>query len=348
MPDQPKTIDVGSGAGELIAAGVQLMQIRTEKQIAISAQRPRKEADVAKALYSEAETAGEDFFYRWVPKKHLSSCNRRGKCECPEDKPIQGPGVGLVRSAVRLWGNCSVEVQPESEGPDHWMVRAWFVDFQTNFTRSEVKRVSKMIPKGGGGYRVAGGKELDLVYQQGASKVERDAVHRGLPKWLIDRAFEIALTSAFADTKPFREKAARIVARYSQLGVTLSMIETHLGHKFEEAEMLGLGKNPKEVCAYLTGVGTAIVNEEATVEEIFGQQGPSASATGAANPSIKVEDLTANGRVEERPEPKPANGLFPEKEVKVPEPAAEPTITPTAKPAGSTNGTRARNARRAW
>ena len=196
-------LDQSRTAGDLIAAGNQLLQIRTQHQLTVAIQRPRDEKAFATKLAVEAAEAGEDFFYSIPYTDHKPGCQNRRGCDCPS-KPVEGPGVGLARSAARLWGNCSVDTTLEKDGEDAWLVGAWFVDFESNYTKHEVKRVSKMKPTRGGGMVRASDHELDSVYQRGASKVERDCFLRALPKHDIEKAYETAKYAALTENERAR------------------------------------------------------------------------------------------------------------------------------------------------
>lgn len=292
----------GRTAGDLISAGSQILQIRTKNQLMVALQRPRDLKTFETKLLTMAAQAGEDFFYHMEFKKHVQGCPRR-RCKCPVETIIEGPGVGLTRAAAQLWGNCSVDTRIEQEMPDAFLVRSDFIDFETNYSRSETKRVSKMVARSGG-YVKARDKDLDLVYQQGASKVERDCVKRALPSHIIERAFELAKMAALQEKAPIQQQIARIVRRFSELNVTLAMIEQHLGCPFTEKGLENADKNPAEACASLRGLITAIKGGDTTVEETFGAQdaGQQAPAASQRPGAITPEDVAP------RQQPQPAKG----------------------------------------
>lgn len=281
----------GKTAADLISAGSQLLQIRTKNQLMVAIQRPRDLKVFETKLLAMAAQAGEDFFYHMEFKKHVQNCPRRG-CKCPVETTIEGPGVGLARAAAQMWGNCSVDTRIEQETADAFLVRSDFVDFETNYTRSETKRVSKMIARAGGYYK-AKDKDLDLVYQQGASKVERDCIVRSLPKHILERAFEMAKAAALQEKAPIPQQIARIIRRFGEINISISMIERFLGCAFTAEGMQKAEKDPQEVCASLRGLITAIKGGDTTIEEAFGQGGEQIEATASRRSgAIQVEDVT--------------------------------------------------------
>jgi len=286
MTDSP--MGGGRTAGDLISAGSQILQIRTKNQLMVALQRPRDVKSFETKLLAMAAEAGEDFFYLIRYK---------------DGTIIEGPGVGLARAAVSLWGNCAVDTRIEQETHEAFLVRSDFVDFETNYSRSETKRVAKMVARKGG-YVRATDKALDLVYQQGASKVERDCILRSLPKHVIERAFELAKVAALQEKAPIQQQIARILRRFGELHVTLAMIEKQIGCPFTEEGIKKAEKNAAEVCASFRGLITAIKGGDTTVEETFGAQdaGQQAPAASQRPGAITPEDVAP------RQQPQPAKG----------------------------------------
>lgn len=251
-----------------LAQGMQLLQIRTQNQMLLAVQRPRDMRRFEAELLRQAAEAGDDFYYSIPYKTHAKDCRTPWSCTCPA-KPVEGPGVGLAREAARLFGNCSVYTELEEETSDHWLVRSTFVDFETNFSRSESKRVGRLV-KRGGQWRAPTERESDVIYQIGASKVERDVILRALPRHIIERGFERAKAAALASERPLPEQLDRLARRFSEVGVTLGMLERYVGTQFTPAGLAAAGVDARETCAHLRGVLTAIKGGESTAEELFG------------------------------------------------------------------------------
>jgi hypothetical protein len=297
--------DVMSGAasaGGLVSMGEQLIQIRTRNQLMIAIQRPRDLKKFETALLAQAAEAGDDFFYSMRFKEHTQGCPR-GRCGCPLGDPIEGPGVGLVRAAAALYQNCALETRIESEDENCFHVRSDFLDFENNYSRSETKRVSKLVARRGGFFK-AKEKELDLVYQQGASKVERDVGKRSMPVHIINRAFEIAKAAATQETKPIKEQLARLQQRFNEQGVSIKMLEAYLGCEWNEKGLGTLDRKPVETCAHLRGLLTALKGGDTMRDEIFPPitaTNPTAASSGIAAGDLgtTVEGDAANPKREE-------------------------------------------------
>lgn len=312
----------GNNAGDLISRGEQLLQIRTKSQLLVAVQRPRSIERFTAKLQAMSAQAGEDFYYSIPYKNHKKGCRDRYNCDCPST-PVEGAGVGLARAGAAEWGNCSVEVRIEAETETEWLIRADWIDFENNFSRSEVKRVSKMKPKQGGGYYRVSDKDLDVVYQVGASKVERDCILRALPRHIVEACFQTAKAAAMAEKAPIPQQVARLLQKFKEVDVTVEMIERLIRCPFTEAGMKMADKSPSAVCAHLRGILTAIRGGEITVEEIFGTEAEHA----AADPV-----LSAGAQGTSTPSPAPGTAGAPEVGVDGSVPPPAPAVASVERP----------------
>lgn len=157
----------------LIARGQTLSKVQTGYQQAISVIQPRKIAIVEKRLMEEARLAGESFYYSWG----------RG------DDAIEGASIGLALAAARCFGNCAVEPQPVQETEEAWYLPTAFIDIETGFTLVRNFRQSKSWTVHG---RHDAQRKEDMRFQIGQSKSIRNVICNAIPKWIIDRAIEMA------------------------------------------------------------------------------------------------------------------------------------------------------------
>jgi len=296
----------GNTAGELISRGDQMLQIRTKNQLMVAVQRPRDIERFRTKLVAMAAQAAEDFYYLIEFKNHKRGCSRKG-CDCPNtDKPVQGPGVGLARSAAPLYTNCSVEADVDDETDTHWNIRGHFTDFENNFSRSVPKRISKPAAfrerRDGSKYPVSE-KEFERELAAGLAKVERDVILGALPQHIIDEAYETAKAAAMAGKAPVAQQVERLAAKFGEIGVTVPMIESHIGCPFSEPGLKIADKSGTRVCAELRGLLTALRGGEITVEQIFGraEPAPETDNTGAGTASAPPVADTAGGATDSAP-----------------------------------------------
>lgn len=275
---EQEQLTVANSAGALIEQGVRIVQMRTDRQLMVAAQRPRDEARFAAALEAEAEDAGEEFFYAWDVKDHVQGCvgAARRTCNCPAEE-ISGPSVQLARSAARTWGNCDVASRIVADLPTHWEVESTFVDFQRNYTRTETGRVSKLRELSGGRVVTLRPEQLEIAFKIGVAKIERNAIVNALPRAVLRRVQRVAMEAALAkvDDKATAEVELAKAARwFQQRGVPLEVFERYVGAPANVAALRKAGKDPAAVVASLRGTVTAIREGQTTTAEVFGLEGP--------------------------------------------------------------------------
>lgn len=224
------------GAG---VPGTPMQQVRGSYTTAIAVQQPRSLPLIEKKLLEECDQAGEDFFYGWGSGK-----NR-----------VEGPSVGLANSAVRIYGNCAVEMLPIQDTRDSWIFTASFIDLETGFTLQRQFRQSKRWTVHG---KFDEARKEDIRFQIGQSKAVRNVVLNALPKWLITRAVDRAKGGV-------RTKLEGYIAKVAS--------DKHGGNKDEAVWAVA-----KQMCDKLASLGV----DEASVLHKFGRGGVK---------SLTIEDM---------------------------------------------------------
>lgn len=156
-----------------LSGGGTAMQVRSSYATAVSVQRPRVLANVETKLLEEADKAGTLFYYGWGAGKDA----------------IEGASIHLANAAVRLWGNCAIELLPVQETRDAWIFTAAYVDLETGFTLQRQFRQSKTWTVYG---KHDEARKEDIRFQIGQSKAVRNVILNAIPKWLTKRAVEKA------------------------------------------------------------------------------------------------------------------------------------------------------------
>lgn len=102
---------------------------------------------------------------------------------------IEGPAWPLTKSLMRVYGNCSLDMDPVQDLPDAWVFTARAVDMETGYSISRQFRQSK-------NWKVYGkhddARKEDVRFQIGQSKALRNVALAFLPDWLVDRAMDAA------------------------------------------------------------------------------------------------------------------------------------------------------------
>lgn len=175
----------GGNVGEaLVARGktMQRMQIG-QYHTAISVQQPRKLELVQQRVLQEAALLGGDFEYGWEVKDRNAP---GGKSR------IQGVSIDGAMILVRNWGNCVCEVEVVEDAPAHWVLRATFIDLETGYSYPRLYRQRKSQQTG----KMDADRALDIAFQIGQSKAQRNAVVKAMPTWLVNAAVDAARKSS--------------------------------------------------------------------------------------------------------------------------------------------------------
>ena len=176
-PDGEIDPGMSSDAGAIVNSGATLAKTQAGYSTAISVQRPRQRKAIQAAVLEEAELAGEDFFYSWTTK------NKDGTRGLVEGLSIEGAMI-----LARNWGNCAIPTELIVDAPQHWILSATFVDLETGFNVPRLFRQRKGQRAGG----MDQDRALDIAFQIGQSKAQRNAIDKAMPNWLKEAALDKA------------------------------------------------------------------------------------------------------------------------------------------------------------
>lgn len=169
----PDMSAAGNTAGDIIASGQSLQQIKTSYATAVAVQRPRNLVVVQKRCLEEAALAGEACYYGWGKGKDR----------------VEGPSKECAMIAARNWGNVALEMRPVSENIDSYILEAGFIDLETGFTYTRQFRQSKKWKVHG---KMDEMRKDDIRFQIGQSKAQRNCILNALPNWLISKMMDRA------------------------------------------------------------------------------------------------------------------------------------------------------------
>ena len=299
-----------SDAGAIVSAGATLMQTKTQYSGAITVQRKRNRTELLKACKEEARLCGPDFFYRWTVKDKNS----------PTGKAIvEGVSIDGAMILARNYGNCAVPVELAQDAPQHWILQATFVDLETGFNVTRLFRQRK-------NQRTFKGDEdrgLDIAFQIGQSKAQRNVVVKAMPVWLLKECFEEASAvevEKFKDVERFRPRA---IEAYKAFGVTQEQLEKKVGRNAAAWE-------PRDI-AILNSIIRGIKEGSTTIQNEFGDE-PEEQPTGevAPEPGKVVDGEFEDGFGQTRAEKAEAMAdMGPKNDAK---PPSDPKATATTEP----------------
>lgn len=282
-----------------------MVKTQTAYQTAITVQKPRDLKKVEADILFEASQMGEDFIYSW-------QVNDKNNKETGKST-VEGVSIDGAMILVRNWGNAVCEPDLVDETPTHYLLKATFIDLEKGFSSPRLYRQRKGERRGG----MDAERAEDIAFQIGQSKAIRNAVCRGIPQWMQDRAVEAAKSEA---AKKYSDvpKAVEAVRKYAE-GLKVSDVQliARMGKPFD-------AWLPYDIVT-IRSIFASIAKKQSSVREEF----PPIETPTETKP--EPETITTTGEtVPEKKEPAPpAAG-------DAPPPAQEGTPAQAAPPADPT------------
>lgn len=178
-------------------------------------------------------------------------------------KMIKGPSIRLAEIAISSYGNLragSRVIATETTGPTpHVVVQSVVHDLEKNvaITIEKRRRITKKKSKS-----AIDEDDVNLACNACSSIALRDATFKVIPLALIKPVYEAARKVAVGEVKSLVERRAKVMERLNQMGVFTDRILSRVeARKVEDIDL--------EKLEVLIGLGTAIKDGEATLEEAF-------------------------------------------------------------------------------
>jgi hypothetical protein len=285
-----RTSPATSNLPAIAEISVMPMMLRAEidGQIATARQFPRNVHNAIRNITSLAtldeETAAESL-YALVRKK---KSNTRNAAAVPDEhnKAIEGPSIRLAEIAAQCWGNCRIEAHVVSVNRNEKYVEAvgTFHDLETNMASTATVRRNISTSSG----YLFSADMITVTGNAACAIAKRNAILAGIPRGIYRPAYQAArgvVAGTVATLSVNRDKAIKAFAAY---GVTPAQI-------FEALDLEGEGDIKLDHIATLRAMFMSIKNGEATVEEMFAKEKPSADPD--RNPLVREKTDATTGEV---------------------------------------------------
>lgn len=231
---------------------------------------------------------------------------------------VTGPTIRLAESLAQNWGNLDFGVVELEQRGGESTVMAYAWDLETNTRQTKVFSVPHERHVGRGEknkevIRLTDPRDIyELVANQGARRV-RSCILGVIPGDIVEAAVtECEKTLATAgNNEPLLDRVRKMVAVFSEFGVTSSMIEAKLGHKLEATT--------EQELANLRKIFMALRDGMAKREDFFDLPKTAEQKQAAAAPASKPQPKPTEDEKAEA-----AMGLAPEPPTTQPEPAPKP------------------------
>lgn len=227
---------------------------------------------------------------------------------------VTGPSIRMAECLAQNWGNIDFGVVELSQSNGESQVMAYAWDLETNTRQTKIFTV-KHERRVGRGEKFAVVELTDprdiyeMVANQGARRV-RACILGVIPGDIVEASvLECEKTLKTGSTEPLQDRARKMVAAFSEMGVTQGMLETRIGHKIDaisEQEMVNLRRiytSLKDGAAKREDFFTAETSKPIFEE---GKKAPATPGKPAAPPADEPQIAPGQEKPVETP---PASGL---------------------------------------
>jgi hypothetical protein len=181
----------------------------------------------------------------------LQSCKRRGLAEVAQyqyakgGKDIVGPSIRMAETMARAWGNMSFGVRELESKAGSSLVEAYAMDLETNTRSSKTFTVSHIRHTKTTSYAVTDSRDIyEMVANSGARRL-RACILALIPGDIVDAALAQCDATLAGGTDPLDKRKEAMLTKFTEIGVTVEMIETRIQRKFEaitNPQIVMLGK----------------------------------------------------------------------------------------------------------
>jgi hypothetical protein len=152
----------------------------------------------------------------------------------------------LAEVLAQNWGNLAFGITEVEQRDGESVVLAYCSDLETNVHQEKTFVVKHVRETKKGSYKLTDSRDVyELLANQGARRL-RACILGIIPGDIVDAAVEqCEKTLAGKSSEPIGDRARKMVAAFSELGVTKEMLEARLQHSMDavtEPEIVGLQK----------------------------------------------------------------------------------------------------------
>jgi len=209
------------------------------------------------------------------------SLPRRG--DDGEQKMIQGPSIRLAEICATNWGNLHVGARIVDETERSVIAQGVCWDLESNY-RTTVEISRPVLNRFGRRYQE---HMIETVRAAAISFAYRNALSRVIPRAYVQALLEACKATAVGDAETFGARRDDVLARLAKMGVPQERV-------FQRIEIKGLADLTAEHLATLIGLGTAIRQNEITIDEAFPTPAP--AVVSESTPEGKRVKLPGKGK----------------------------------------------------
>jgi len=146
---------------------------------------------------------------------------------------ITGPSIRLAESLAQNWGNIQFGIREVEQRGGESVVEAFAWDTETNTRQVKVFHVPHMRYTKKGSYKLEDPRDIyEMVANQGARRL-RACILGVIPGDVVEAAVKECEQTLSSNIKITKERVAKMVEMYAELGVTKGQIEARLQRRIE-------------------------------------------------------------------------------------------------------------------
>lgn len=240
---------------------------------------------------------------------------------------ISGPSIRLAEELARAWGNLDFGIRELSQRDGQSEMQAYAWDLETNVISTQNFSVKHERHTSSGVKRLTDPRDIYEMTANQAGRRLRARILAILPPDLVEAALDRCRATLVAAANPTdKKKVNGLLKAFERFGVTLSHIETRLGHSIEAitseelADLIDIGNSLKDNMSSATdwfniaqAPGTAPAAAAALNNNIQGAAAAQAQNPDSAMPQQPVDKTqpaptspggtTRNTRKKQEPQP---------------------------------------------
>lgn len=260
-----------------------LARAELDVQISTAKAYPRdvkRSLEYAEQLATMDEETAQSCFYV-LPRKDK---------ETGKNKEIKGGSIRLAEIIANAWGNLHAGTRIIENDGRHITAEGVAWDLETNVKIAMQNKVSIRFGEknGQGGYTASA--DMQTVLSNAASaKALRNSIFKVVPKALVDRILEKAMTFSVGDQKTLASKVSEVVEKLTKMGIDKqAMLEYYTCKSVNDIT--------PDILRSLIGLGTAIKEGHIKIDEVFKAEDHQLNAISATD---KINSLIANRKTGE-------------------------------------------------
>ena len=202
-------------------------------------------------------------------------------------KEIRGGSIRLAEIVANSWWNIHASTRILENDGRHITTEGVAWDLQTNVKISMQNKISiRFGEKDGKGGYTANTDMQTVLSNASSAKALRNAIFKVIPKALVDRVLERAMSFSVGDQKTVNAKVQEVMDKLVKMGLDKEKILAYY-------ERSSIGEITAEDLKSLIGIGTAIKEGHIKIDEVFAEENKDDSSLSAVD---KINNLLADKR----------------------------------------------------